>query len=344
MAGVLLAEVAFRCPPPVNTLPVHVGLDLEHDGAVRRSALRLVRDEPVTVHPRPQEGTPTLLRFSLADLVRRLFGPEEAGQGGDFHNEFLPQPPGAENMMETWSAVSHATHTVMTALSTLTPDLGELAVRYGSDKWASFHWYTPHYDHHFRPLRNTPVRVLEIGVGGYEEYDGGGSLKMWKRYFRRGLIHGLDIVDKTRLSEPRLTVLTGDQNDPETLERIVREHGPFDVVIDDGSHVNQHVHTSFRTLFPHLRSGGLYVIEDLQTSYWPEFGGTDGPNAAPDTSLGLVKQLLDDLHHQERPKDRDTADATRSTVTGVHVYHNIAFVTKGVNGEAPLPDWMLQGH
>src|SRR5207248_1611615 len=82
------------------------------------------------------------------------------------------------------------------------------------DKWGGLHWYTPHYDHHFGPLREAPVRLLEIGIGGYDVPEaGGGSLRMWQRYFRRGLIHGLDIFEK-RLNEPRIRTVRGDQNDP----------------------------------------------------------------------------------------------------------------------------------
>lgn len=90
-----------------------------------------------------------------------------------------------------------------------------------------------------------------------------------------GLIYGLDIFDK-HVAGPRIRTIRGDQNDPECLAELAGEIGPLDVVIDDGSHVSEHVLTSFRALFPHLRASGLYVVEDLQTSCWPSHGATTG--------------------------------------------------------------------
>ncbi|MFF5265344.1 hypothetical protein ACFY4C_41220 [Actinomadura viridis] len=363
VAGVLAAEIAFRCDPPVNSRPVHVSLELTHTGESRRVLFRVVRDAPVTMVEGPGAATGdgdrsgdrdgdrpvemSRLRLTVTDVVRRLFGPEDAHRGhGDLTNAFLATAPkDMAEMAALTPLVTEATHTIMTGLSPRRPDLDALSVRYGSDKWASFHWYTPHYDRHFAPYRERPVRVLEIGIGGYDQEAGGGSLRMWKRYFRRGLVFGLDLYDKTRLDAPRMRALVGDQGDPGTLAGIVAEHGPFDIVIDDGSHLNEHVHTSFHTLFPLLRDGGLYVIEDLQTAYWATFGGTPGPQAAPHTSVGLVKRLVDDLHYREhRWEDPERAEeppnSVQATVVGVHAYHNVAFIEKGTNGEESLPGWL----
>ena len=77
--------------------------------------------------------------------------------------------------------------------------LSELAARFGSDKWGG-RWYTPHYQKHFEPYRELAVKVLEIGIGGYDAIDAGGeSLRMRKHYFRRGLIYGLDISRRLAL-------------------------------------------------------------------------------------------------------------------------------------------------
>lgn len=347
VATALVDEVMFRCPPATNTMPIHLSLEIEHGDRTHRSVLRVVRDEPVTLAD-PATVCWSHLRFRASALLRRLFGPPDGPRYGDFHNSFVPAPAdrGAldalfEQLDELMHAAAQATHTVISGCTARSPELGELSIRYGSDKWASFHWYTPHYERHFAPLRDRPVRLLEIGIGGYEADLGGSSLKMWKRYFHRGLIYGLDLHDKSALNESRLTALTGDQSDPRGLIELAKRYGPFDIVIDDGSHVNEHVHTSFGVLFPYVRDGGLYVIEDLQTSYFEDFGGVPGGTAAPHTSLGLVKRLVDDLHHVEYAKTTDRPPTlTQATVTGLHVYHNIAFVEKGVNGEDTLPAWM----
>ncbi|KQX56332.1 MULTISPECIES: class I SAM-dependent methyltransferase [unclassified Streptomyces] len=348
VARVLVAEVLFRCPDPVNTAPVEVALDVTHGGERHSAVLRMVRDEPIRVVGDDSVRVRSRVTFTAAGLVRRLYGPADSPRTGDFHNSFVPTPEEPERVRELLAemntvlrAAAQATSTLMAGCTGRSPDLGELSIRYGSDKWASFHWYTAHYARHFAPYRDRPVRVLEIGIGGFDDDLGGGSLKMWKRYFPRGSVFGLDIYDKTALTEPRLTALVGDQNDPDFLTRLAREHGPFDIVIDDGSHVNEHVRTSFRTLFPYVRPGGLYVIEDLQTAYFTDFGGSAGGVAGPDTSLGLVKELIDDLHHREHREPSVTRPTpTQSTVTGVHAYHNIVFVEKGTNGEDTLPSWM----
>jgi hypothetical protein len=152
-------------------------------------------------------------------------------------------------------------------------DLNLLAVVLKTDKWGH-HFYTEHYKTHFEKLRNKPIKLLEIGVGGYDHpQQGAGSLRMWKRYFNKGQIYALDIYDKSQLEESRIKIFKGSQNDLDFLQEVVDQTGKFDLIIDDGSHMNQDVLTSFDFLFSQLKEGGIYVVEDTQTSYWPEYGG-----------------------------------------------------------------------
>jgi hypothetical protein len=196
--------------------------------------------------------------------------------------------------------------------------LTALAIVYWSDK-AGGHKYTSHYERHFRHLRKRPVRLLEIGIGGYDSPTwGGASLRTWRDYFRRGEIHGLDIYEK-RIAEPRIHVHKGDQSDGDFLRRLGDEYGPFDVIIDDGSHINAHVRASFNALFSdYLTPGGFYVIEDLETAYDPAYGGGDAGH--PGTSVELVKAMVDE------------ANVAPRRITGVHVYRGIAFIEKGTRG------------
>src|SRR6202034_3319751 len=86
-------------------------------------------------------------------------------------------------------------------------DLGTLALLYGTDKNGG-HFYTQHYQRYFSHLRNQPIRLLEIGVGGYSDLnDGAASLRMWKRFFPKAQIVGIDLYDKTHFSEDRIIVL-----------------------------------------------------------------------------------------------------------------------------------------
>ncbi len=217
------------------------------------------------------------------------------------------------------------------ALGGLAP-LTRTATVYGTDKWGG-HWYARHYQRHLRHLRLRSFVLLEIGVGGYDDPRlGGESLRMWKQYFPRAQVVGLDLVDKRHLAEPRIRVFQGDQSDPDVLRRIVAEVGPPTVVVDDGSHVPAHVRASFETLFPLLTPAGFYCIEDLQTSYWPQWGGSLDRDD-PRTSMAMVKSLLDGLNHEELLDEGYRATYTDEHVVAVHAYHNLVVVEKGLNRE-----------
>ena len=102
-------------------------------------------------------------------------------------------------------------------------DLDEIARLCRTDKWGA-HWFTQHYDRYFRPMKSRRLNVLEIGVGGYDSpEDGGCSLRMWKAYFRKSQIVGIDLYDKTHFSERRIDVRQCDQTDKEGLIRLSRE-------------------------------------------------------------------------------------------------------------------------
>jgi hypothetical protein len=212
-------------------------------------------------------------------------------------------------------------------------DMAELAVRYGSDKWDD-HWYASYYDEYFRPWRFSPVTVLEIGVGGYGDPTlGGESLRMWKKYFTRGMIYGVDIVDKSSLNELRLRTFRGDQSDADFLSSVLEEIGPPDIVIDDGGHINSHVIESFTHLFPGLRPGGLYIIEDVQTSYWADKGGSSSDLSDPSTSMGFLKTLVDGLNYREFERTEPYAPSyTDFHVVGIHFYENLVFIRKRPEG------------
>ena len=131
-------------------------------------------------------------------------------------------------------------------------------------KWLG---YFPTYERVFSEYRGRAPTVLEIGVNL------GGSLRLWKEYFGPDTtIVGIDITPACAAFEnveERVFVRIGDQSDPGFLASVVEEFGPFDIVIDDGSHVVSHQIASFNALFHKgVAAGGLYLVEDLETSYW----------------------------------------------------------------------------
>ncbi|GAA1231671.1 class I SAM-dependent methyltransferase [Prauserella halophila] len=220
-------------------------------------------------------------------------------------------------------------------------ELAALAVRYGSDKWG-MHNYAPHYQWHFGPMRQLPITILEIGVGGYHDPTGGGaSLRMWRDFFPQALVYGIDIVDKSTHDEGRVRTFRADQSDPDSLATVLDEIGDPDIIVDDGSHISKHVIDTFTCLFPRLRPGGKYVIEDLQTSYWPSFGGREDVMCDPATSMGMLKDLVDGLNHQELTSRSPRAGrGTDAHITGIHFHHNLTVIDKGSNLEPGPPSWL----
>jgi hypothetical protein len=167
---------------------------------------------------------------------------------------------------------------------------------------------------------------------------GGASLAMWADYFPQGRIVGIDIAEKQLNLDPRVQVFQGSQADAAFLARLSEQHGPFDIVIDDGSHIPQHVAASFNVLFPKLRDGGLYVIEDVQTGFWPNFGGSILDGGA---TMALARAILDHLNHAEikvvQPK-LQLSDFAKS-IRSFHAYHNLFAIEKGDNSEPSNADY-----
>jgi len=229
--------------------------------------------------------------------------------------------------------LAQAAQAVVAACASRPVDLGDLAIRFGTDKWGAWHWYTRHYQRHFGPLRHDALRILEIGIGGYADpAAGGGSLRMWKNYFPRAIVYGMDIYDKTGIEEPRIHTVVGSQADSAFLANFAEENGPFDIIIDDGSHRVFHVLPTFEVLFPLLKDGGIYVIEDIQSSYWPEWGGSEDLNST-ETSMALCKRLADGLNYEEFVVESYEPSYTDRNVVGVHFYHNLVLIEKGANEE-----------
>ena len=209
-------------------------------------------------------------------------------------------------------------------------DLNRLAPYFNTDKWKG-HSYTQHYQRYFGPLKQKRLNILEIGVGGYDAPNlGGESLRMWKAYFRNSQIVGVDVCDKTRLAEERIDIRQCDQTDSDALLRLSNEYGGFDIVIDDGSHINEHVIKTFQVLFPLLRPEGIYVVEDTQTAYWPTWGGGI---SSPHTSMAFFKSLADGLNHAEYPLEHYKPSYFDQNIVEISFFHNLVLVRKGRNDE-----------
>lgn len=144
--------------------------------------------------------------------------------------------------------------------------LDALAQKHRTDKRGGLHGYTRYYDRLFSPKRDDPIRLLEIGVLS------GSSLRMWADYFPSGLIFGIDIKPSCmQHASDRISIALVNQSDGPSLESYARQFGPWDIVIDDGSHKTSDQIQSFELLWPSVLPGGYYVVEDAFASFIPSF-------------------------------------------------------------------------
>ena len=166
--------------------------------------------------------------------------------------------------------------------------LDEIAGENGTDKSSAIHNYCVKYEKYLRFDRNQPIKILEIGVLG------GASVKTWSEFYPNSTVVGIDINPHCKIYEQgNIKIEIGSQDDGNFLNSVVDKYGEFDLIIDDGSHIQQHVLTSFKVLFPRLANGGTYVVEDSCCAYWPDFGGglrVDG------SSVEHFKNLVDDVN------------------------------------------------
>jgi hypothetical protein len=187
-------------------------------------------------------------------------------------------------------------------------------------KWVH---YFDIYDRHFSRFRGRPIVVLEFGVFH------GGSLQMWRDYFgKKALIYGVDIDPRcASLGGRNIKILTGDQEDRGFLRSVVAETGPIDVVIEDGGHTMTQQTTTFEEIYPNVKEDGVFLIEDLHTSYWPEYGGgLDNP----DSFMGYAKRLTDKLNAwHARDDERLPVDEFTRTTRSMHFYDSIVVFEKG---------------
>lgn len=232
-------------------------------------------------------------------------------------------------------------------VATSSISLSELMVKYRTDKgvgdgktWG--HHYDTYYERYFAPLREKPIKLLEIGFAS------GASAKVWEEYFPQAELYFIDI-DKSCFEKngknlsPRSHLCLVDQGSETALNKFIEEvGGNFDIIIDDGGHQMHQQITSFKALFPHIKSGGIYVVEDLHTSYWYYYGGTGSPRkplSNDRTMTRFLQLLIDDVNfvgaatecadHTKCPKNLyDKLSYYQKHIESMHFYDSLCFVFK----------------
>lgn len=180
--------------------------------------------------------------------------------------------------------------------------LTELGSLYGTDKVKS--GFCGFYHGLLAGSRESVAKVLEIGVLR------GASLRMWRDYFPNATVHGLELERTGFANEERMVVHQGDQASRPSLNRLIARIGTgFDLIVDDGGHTMEQQQVSLAALFPHVRPGGLYVIEDLPTSFsewiiWRDKTGKEVariPTGAKEEGM-TTYEVLKALRKQRRPE------------------------------------------
>jgi hypothetical protein len=186
-------------------------------------------------------------------------------------------------------------------------------------KW---HHYFEIYDRHFARFRGQPIQIVEFGVSQ------GGSLRMWRDYFGpQAQIVGVDINPKCkRFDEPGVRIEIGDQSDRQFLRRLAASLPSIDILIDDGGHTMQQQIRTFEELFPKVAATGVYLVEDLHTSYWSKWGGGVRRKG---TFIEYSKDFIDRIHawHSREPQRLAVSDFTR-TVHSLHYYDSVLVIEK----------------
>ena len=197
--------------------------------------------------------------------------------------------------------------------------------------------YLDVYNKFFADYREKKVNLLEFGV--YQ----GGSLQLWKQYFGSSVsIFGVDIDERcAAFQEDQIQIIIGDQEDSKFLNKLGNDLPNLDIIIDDGGHTMLQQQLTLKHMWRKLNSGGLYIVEDLHTSYWPEFHGGYGRK---NTFMETLKSLFDSIHARHSREESHEIDEFTETLSGIHMYDSIVILEKSkvpelIHRDKGNPSW-----
>lgn len=189
-----------------------------------------------------------------------------------------------------------------------------------SDKWAL---YLREYDRLFAPYREQTISLLEIGI------QNGGSLEIWSHYFPNAQkFVGCDInpdCAKLAYEDPRISVIVGDATTAETQAQVLAQSTSFDLIIEDGSHTSSDIVKAFARYFPALKTGGLFVAEDLHCSYWQDY---EGGIFHPYSSITFFKHLADMVNHEHWGVEKSRTELIAGFKQVLHIDFDEAVLTE----------------
>lgn len=204
--------------------------------------------------------------------------------------------------------------------------LFDLSRKYNTGKYSC--GYIDPYDWHFNHLRDQPIKFIEFGVLA------GASFQMWADYFSQGKVYGVDQTPPTAcgmsLDNGRAEIILGNLDLPEFHNQLIAQTGgQFDIIMDDASHYMEQQQLLFRSFFPHLKPGGIYALEDLHTSYWPQF---HGGWKTPGSTIEFLKELVDapsmDAWREARCTNQPTTQLFEGQIHSIHFYLGLCLIYK----------------
>lgn len=234
---------------------------------------------------------------------------------GGTHQSRTPTIDNNPSALRSWSAIAKET---------------------GTDKHA-VHMYQHVYEEMLEPFRSLPIRFMEIGLGCDMKYGPGRSFKLWDEYFTNSdaQLHYMErdgaCVSAMNIQPRNGHIFVGSQDNITFLQHTATRLdalGGLDVLVDDGGHTMSQQLTTFETFWPHMRPGGLYVVEDVQTSYIKAWGGSrqaahdQHSNGRATTFMGRITELLDALNCDYSPEECDTS------LQGVYCFHHACALRK----------------
>ena len=212
-------------------------------------------------------------------------------------------------------------------------NLYKLGKKHPTDK-ISYHGYDRFYEDFLYKYKKRQIKLLEIG------FLYGDSIKLWLDYFKKAEIYAIEADIKLykkykKNFDKRLTLIYADQSNISDLKNIVKLIDNCEVIIDDGSHVPEHQLLSFNYLFENcLKEGGVYIIEDIETSYWKK-GELYGYNvkAGPKSKKNIVNifRIILPIVNREFLTNKEKKELYKTKYVTKYVLDNISSINFGMN-------------
>jgi len=219
-------------------------------------------------------------------------------------------------------------------------ELNELMVKYGTDKQRNLHNYVEFYEKYFTTIKNEKLKILEIGiyrppVNGPASV--GASLKTWRDYFINSKIYGVDLGPFEDVNEERIQTIIANQetrfkeNDINGLNDVIENFGSdYDIIIDDGGHTMLQQQLTLGFMFKFLKPKGLFIIEDLHTSYFAPFAYNK--TNTQNTTLKMIEDYFKNNHIESEFMLDEEKDYLNKNIEKVELYKGnhseIVFITK----------------